>query len=506
MNKKTIEILKGEKWWGGLIDVAEKMPFDQTTAFFADIRHDTSYNQCNPLLISDAGRYIWCEEYFSLNISGGVIQIESPGEIVFKDGFGDLKSAYLDLSKNYFPFNGEIPKELLFSKPQYCTWIALLYEQTEENILNYARSIIDAGYPAGELIIDAGWQYDYGEWNFSNGKIKNPKKMVEELKKMGFETILWIVPYISPDSATFRYAESKGYLQKNAEGESLIVHWWDGYSASVDLSNPAAAEWFNGTLKDLIGQYGFAGFKFDGGDARIYLDQAVGYIKLTANEQSELYAENALNFPVSEIRACCKCGGLPLAQRIADRRHNWGAESGLAGLIPKVIAQGISGYPYLCADMIGGGQFEDFLQKSSDSLDEELMLRYLECVALMPMMQFSYPIWTNFGESAKNIGKKFADLHVEYSQKIIALAKNASNTGEPILRGMDFDYGIKGVTDQFMIGKDLLVAPVVTKGQTERKVILPEGKWKYVPTGAVYEGGVITVSAPIDVLPFFEKI
>ena len=60
------------------------------------------------------------------------------------------------------------------------------------------------GYKPGNLIIDEGWQQDYGMWSFDTGKFPNAKAMVDELHNMGFKVMLWVVPYISPDCNAYR--------------------------------------------------------------------------------------------------------------------------------------------------------------------------------------------------------------------------------------------------------------------------------------------------------------
>jgi alpha-glucosidase (family GH31 glycosyl hydrolase) len=100
-------------------------------------------------------------------------------------------------------------------------------------------------------------------------------------------------------------------------------------------------------------------------------------------------------------------------------------------------------------------------------------------------------------------------LHKKFAPYIIEQVKSSAVSGEPIVRHMEYQYPHKGyerVLDQFMLGEDILVAPVITKGQTERQVILPEGKWKYLGN-AEYDGGkTVTVPSPISVLPYFEKV
>ena len=149
-----------------------------------------------------------------------------------------------------------MPPELFFSKPQYNTWIELIYNQNQEDILKYARSIIDNGFPTGILMIDDNWQKDYGNFNFRPDKFPNPKAMVDELHAMGFKVMLWVSPFVSPDSEEFRYLKTKGYLVKRkGSDQPAILDWWNGSSACYDLSNPEAYNHLRSTLKKMQQDY-----------------------------------------------------------------------------------------------------------------------------------------------------------------------------------------------------------------------------------------------------------
>lgn len=137
--------------------------------------------------------------------------------------------------------------------------------------------------------------------------------------------------------------------------------------------------------------------------------------------------------------------------------------------------------------MIGGGEYANFTA-NSDKLDDELFVRYAQCAALMPMMQFSAAPWRVLPPKAAELCVQAAKLHEQYTEDILALAKHAAQTGEPIVRYMEYCFphqGMETVQDQFMLGDSLLVAPVLTKGDRTRNVVLPTGRWKYVD-GTVY--------------------
>ena len=498
---------EGELWWCGIIDESHRMPLNRQSVYESDLRHHLGFNQCNPLLLSNQGRYVYGEDYFSISVRNGVILLDSPGELILKEGFQTLREAYLDASGKFFPFHPAPPAAGHFLRPQYCTWIALQYEQNQEGVLGYCRDLLEAGFPAGELIIDSGWQRDYGDWEFDPGRFPDPVRMCREIREMGFSVLLWIVPYISPDSGVFRRMEADGDLVLNPAGEAFLPHWWDGYSAVMDFSSPGASKRMLEHLRGLQRKYGLAGFKMDGGDARLYRDDNRCFGGGGANEQSRIYASFAEHFEMNEIRSCCKCAGRPIVQRIADRRHHWGAETGLGGLTGKAILQGLSGYPYLCPDMIGGGMFTDF--GADSQIDRELMIRYAQASALMPMMQFSYPVWQD--PELKDICLDMAKLHLRFGPYILALAERAAKTGEPILRSMDYRHTrMPWTADQFMLGENVVAAPVLEKGVRRRKVLLPPGEWCYLSGNKVISVKepfeVVEAEAPLEVLPYFERV
>src|SRR5690606_39405792 len=109
---------------------------------------------------------------------------------------------------------------------QYNTWIELLYDQSETRILDYAKALLRAGYPQGVLMIDDNWQEDYGVWDFSARRFQDPRGLVQELHRLGFRVMLWVCPFVSADSATFRELARRGLLLRDASAEGDPV-WND---------------------------------------------------------------------------------------------------------------------------------------------------------------------------------------------------------------------------------------------------------------------------------------
>jgi len=516
-NAKNLELVinSGEYWWAGISSHGYQTPYDATSVASFDLWGDNFGNQVQPLLLSSKGRYVWSEEPIKYDFNKGKITVTvKDGKIINGTAGTTLRSAYEYVSKTFFPSNGLIPDPLLFTHPQYNTWIELMYDQNEEDILKYAKDIISKGYPPGVLMIDDNWQENYGIWEFSPRRFKDPKGMIEKLHDMGFKVMLWVCPFVSADSEIFRALQKKRLLildqdktqevlWADSKNKAAIIRWWNGASACLDLSNPEAQEWFKERLDYLVKEYGVDGFKFDAGDARFYYEDVLSFNAKIPNDHTTFFAELGLHYPLNEYRAGWKMAGLPLAQRLRDKTHKW---SDLVKLIPDLMSQSVMGYAYTCPDMIGGGEYQSFLHGAV--IDEELVVRSAQVHALMPMMQFSVAPWRVLSKENNAICLKMAKLHEEFGGHILNLAKAASKSGEPIVKPMELAFpgnGYETIKDQFVLGSDIIVAPVVEKGVRTRKVILPNGEWQ-AEDGVKYKGGkTIEILVPLERLPYFRK-
>lgn len=478
------------------------MPYNGLVELEIDLNSHPDGNQVQPLLLSSKGDVIWCENSPKISFRKGIISIDSKGKIIHTKAGESLKEAYEFANKNYFPPSGKTPDLKLISAPQYNTWIELMYDQNQEDILNYAHALIENRYPPGVLMIDDNWQEDYGKWNFHQGRFNDPKKMIDSLHKMGFKVMLWVCPFISPDCDVYRALDAKDLLMKDENFQSAAIRWWNGISAALDLTNPESVDWLNLQLDSLVHEFGVDGFKFDAGDP-FYYNGLIAHEKILSDEHTELWGKIGLRYPLNEYRAMYKMGGQPLVERLRDKEHNW---SDLNTLIPNMLLQGVNGYVFGCPDMIGGGAFTSFLPGAK--IDQELIVRSAQVHALMPMMQFSVAPWRILDEKNHNAVKKALALRMQFTNYIVRLTQNAAITNQPVVRYLEYCYphqGFAQIIDEFMLGDSVLVAPVLEKNKYKRNVKLPVGNWVYFD-GKEYEGPAdIEVDAPLDVLPYFLK-
>lgn len=509
MSQKTLQLnlLPNEYWWGGAVHHGTKMPFTQESTYSIDLNNHQTGNQVMPLFLSNQGRFIWCEDGYKICFTNGVITVESTSPLVFEDGHGSLSETFCYVKDNHFPPSGKYPEKKLFTHPQYNTWIELMYDQEEDKILDYAQKVIDEGYEPGILMIDDNWQEDYGVWEFSGTRFKDPKGMMDKLKGMGFLVMLWVCPFISPDSLTFRQLRNEGLLIKNKNGEIAIRPWWNGFSACLDFTNPKAVKWFDDKLDYLMTQYGVDGFKFDAGDPESYNANDQTHRKATPIQHAELYNILGEKYALNEFRAGYNTAGLGLAQRLSDKDHSWD-DNGLNSLLPNGLTQGLLGFAFCCPDMIGGGQYLNFIDGSYHT-DEELVVRYAQSSALFPMMQFSVAPWRVLNSDHANLCIDAANIHHHYGDYILNLAMESAKTGEPLMRLMEYVYpdcGYASITSQFMLGDKLLVAPVTNQGDTTKEITFPRGTWRG-DDGTLVTGPVkLIVDAPLYRLPYYELV
>ena len=319
--KLTIDYLEEERFFGGTVNDGIFMPY--SAGFSRDLRVWHAGNQASSFLLSDRGRTIYSDKPFKYEFFSDHMEVE--GEDIFVERNGDtLKSAYTSMCKKFAPAGkNTIPPEIMFSSPQYNTWIEMEWDCTQDKVLEYADRILSHGYPAGVLMIDDCWCRAYGDWNFNAASFPDPKAMIDKLHRSGFKVMLWCCPFVSPDTAVFRELEKLGALVKKSDGTTAISHWWNGYSAVLDLTNPTATAWFEKQASALMDNFGIDGFKFDAADPEYYDDDFVFSDGSERSTQAKIWAEIGAKYSFNELRAGFNAGWLPVVNRLRDKNHSW---------------------------------------------------------------------------------------------------------------------------------------------------------------------------------------
>ena len=520
--KFKVKIKENEYFWGGPVGCGTDMPINKDSKYDRDFRA-WAHNQMMPLFVSTEGRYIWTNKSFKVWIENGELCFDGDGDFTLHNAGTSLRDAYLDAMERYFPFeasrkeNKTLPREF-FKTAQFNTWIEFNYHPTQKSVLEYAHAIIDNGFEPGILMIDEGWHTRYGQWKFDFHKFPNPKAMIDELHSLGFIVMLWVTPLVTADGVDFCKATGSLFNKesydsiflRNNEGKIALVEWWNGYSAILDLRKECDKKYLGDKLDFLMSEYGVDGFKFDGGSYEMYAPcSMINGTPAPDHDQIALnlaWNEFGAKYKFHEYKDTFLGGGKLTIQRLCDREHTW-ENGGISSLIPCAILQGLFGHPFICPDMIGGGSWTDDFQPNF-KIDEELFVRMAQSSSLFPMMQFSRAPWKCLSSDAYKLIIDAYKLHNDMSDEIISLVADAEKTGEPILRSLEYADPHKGyaaITDEFMLGNDILVCPIITKGTFKKEITFPCGVW-VDEGGNEYEGNsVLTLETPLNNLTWFRR-
>ena len=440
------------------------------------------------------------------------------------------------------------PPAVVFNRPTWTTWATSHADVIQADVLALGKAVIDNGYRPGVLEIDDRWQSRYGDLEFDSIKFPDPKGMIDQLHEEGFLVTVWVMPFLQEGSVACAEARRLGHLVEGGDPQSLVreisvggpgerlgsavkvlvdqydwppghwdggggggalqsgqLRWWGTQPVrAIDLTSDAAVKWFVARLKSLQERVGLDGFKFDAGEPCFLPRGAVTSRPLKyPGEYTQLWVNSVVSqFNISEVRSAMGTTGYRGLVRMGDRDTVWGVDNGLQSLIPALLTSSVLGYPFCLPDMIGGnaywGQFPD----------TELMIRWAQVSALMPAVQWSIPPWEVSDEAADAC--KIADSMREtiLLPRIDELIESAAASLTPICRPLwwldPLDQETFNVDDQFLIGDDVLVAPVVVKGARSRRVYLPAGMWsEYNGEKHILGSRWVEVDAPLMKLPVF---
>lgn len=394
----------------------------------------------------------------------------------------------------------------LFVSPIWTTWARYKTHITQAQVLHFADEITTHAYPHSVMEIDDRWQVAYGALDFDPAKFPDPRAMVDALHAHNFRVTLWVPPFFDIHSDAFQSAASQGYLLRDVTtGNPALTRWWQGTAGLLDVFNPTALDWWLAGLHRLQTLYGIDGFKFDGGESNFVPPEACGVGHIIATDYPDRYvAFVARHFQWTEVRTGWRAQRHGLLFREWDKWSRWGRDNGLHAVLTQALTLSILGYPFVLPDMIGGNAYRDEIP------DAELMIRWTQLTSLLPAMQFSLAPW-DYGDAATSICRRYAHLHTELRLALETAITEACTHGTPIVRPLFWhtpdDMVTYTIDDQFFLGAQLLVAPVLHPGQRQRRIYLPAGHWYDYWTGTEYQGPqwLENYPSPLETLPLFQR-
>lgn len=393
------------------------------------------------------------------------------------------------------------PPAHIFRKPLWTTWAHFKNTISQAKIEDYLTQLEAHGFSASIFGIDAKWQDEFGNTRFDTQKFPQLPQLIERIHQLDAEVTVWAIPFFMEQSQHFAPANAQDFTLKDKMGAPYIGTWWEGDAAFLDLTNAAALDWHLSNLEQLASETQLDGFKFDAGEAMFFVNEDLAPLDESVNLATHHYVERLSQaFPWSDVRCGWRNQVHPMLFRQWDKSTRWDYANGLSSCITQAITLNMLGYPFSFPDMIGGNQY-------GNALDEELLIRWTQAVAPMPIIQFSVPPW-EYSADCIQLCKKYADLHAELAPQHIAQAENRQPLVRPLWWLDSTDEIALTCADEYLIGEMILVAPIIEAGAIERDIYLPHGTWRsYWDASEIYKGGQILENypAPLETLPMFIK-
>ncbi len=393
----------------------------------------------------------------------------------------------------------------------------------QKEALGAVDSLKTRGYPLDGIVFDLYWygvETDMGRLAWDTTQWPDHRGMIRDLDSLGVNLVMITQPYVNKKGAidNYNYLSERGMLAKDSLGRTHDVTTWVGDAGMIDVSNPETREWLWQRLRPLTeeGVYGWWGDLGEPEVHPLYIRHANGqtasqYHNVYGNEWSRiLYEGLRRDFPDRRPLLMMR-GGTAGLQRYSvfpwttDVSRSWG---GLEPQVNLMLSSGLSGLAYMSSDLGG------FAVDPAHPIDPELYVRWVGMGAFTPFMRthaqlmpepYHYP-------GQEPIIKKFIRMRYEWLPYNYTLAYENAAFGYPLARPLNFrgdnpDRRYAALSDEYLWGDNVLVAPVMKKGATSRKVLFPAGEWiDWRDASRRYRGGTeATLSAPLSDLPLFVK-
>lgn len=389
------------------------------------------------------------------------------------------------------------------------------------------RGVIDTlkreGYPVDGVVLDLYWygkEEDMGRLSWDPIQWPTHKKMLADLKKKGVNTIIISQPYVLTNGrAIDNYNElsSKGMFCRDSVGNTHEVTIWVGSGGMFDVSNPDTRQWLRDRYK-LLTDEGVGGWWGDLGEPEVHPFSIYHHNGKTAREYHNLYGNEwsriiydlyKEEYPNTRLMTMMR-GGTAGLQRFSvypwstDVSRSWG---GLQPQVTIMLNSGLSGMGYMSHD-VGG-----FAIDPANPVDPELYVRWLQLGTFSPILRthsqqvaepYKYP-------EQRDIILSLVKTRYQWLPYNYTLAYENASQGLPMVRPLNFyskqDTRFDNIDDQYLWGRDVMVAPVMTQGATSRNITFPCGKWvDYNNPTTTYNGGeIINYNAPLEMLPLFVR-
>jgi alpha-D-xyloside xylohydrolase len=466
---------------------------------------------------------------FYLTNRGYGVLVNNPGHVSYEVGSEAVERVQFSVpgeSLEYYVIAGEQPKDVLerytaltgrpASVPawSYGLWLSTSFttDYDEATVTSFIDGMAERDLPLSVFHFDCFWmrEFNWSDFEWDPRVFPDPVGMLRRLHDKGLKVCVWINPYIGQRSALFAEAEAAGYLVKKPNGDAWQWDLWQAGMGLVDFTNPAATAWYQDKLRVLLDQ-GVDSFKTDFGE-RIPVE--VEYFDGSSPERMHNWYTQLYNRAVFDVLEQHRgAGEAVLFARSATAGGqtmpvHWGGDStssyeSMAETLRGGLSLALTGFGYWSHD-IGG--FEG-------TPDAGVFKRWTAFGLLSSHSRFhgssSYRVPWVFDDEAVDVTRLFTKLKLSLMPYLYAAGVEATERGTPIMRPMQLEFAGDPSVDyldrQYMLGADLLVAPVF-RADGEVTFYLPAGEWTDYFTGRiVMGGGWRTETHGFDSLPLYVR-
>ncbi|GAA3100851.1 hypothetical protein GCM10010530_26490 [Kribbella aluminosa] len=394
-------------------------------------------------------------------------------------------------------------------------WLSTSFttDYTEETIGSFVDGMAERDLPLSVFHFDCFWmrQFHWCDFLWDPVAFPDPAGMLRRLKDRGLRISAWINPYIAQRSVLFEEGRRLGYLLMRPDGSVWQWDMWQAGMAIVDFTNPDATAWFRSKLQALI-DIGVDCFKTDFGE-RIPTEDVAWYDGSDPERMHNYYAQlyNAAVFDLLEENRGAGEAVLFARSATAGGQQfpvHWGGDcestfEAMAESLRGGLSLAASGFGYWSHD-IGG--FEG-------TPDPAIFKRWVAFGLLSSHSRLhgssSYRVPWAFDDEAVDVLRKFTKLKLSLMPYLMTAAEEAHRDGVPMMRPMILEFPNDPATAyldrQYMLGPDLLVAPVMS-ADGEVSFYLPAGRWTSLLTGETLTGPTwVHQTHAFETLPLFAR-
>lgn len=355
------------------------------------------------------------------------------------------------------------------------------------------------------------WQWDRKLYPGLDG-------VIEKLRAEGIRFLGYINPYLAEGTSLYKEASRKKFLALNGKGGDYLVDFGEFFCGIVDFTNPDACEWYKRVIRDNLIDFGMSGWMADFGeylpvDAKLASGKSAELLHnrwpaLWAKVNSEAVEESGKTSEVTFFMRAGYTGSQKYAALLwaGDQNVDWSADDGLPSVVTAALSAGMSGCGLHHSDI--GGYTTLYGMKRS----KELFMRWADMAAFTPFMRThegNRPAdnwqFDSDGETLRHLAR-MTRVHRMLTPYLKAIVAENSETGVPVQRPLFMHYEddekAYSVQDEYLLGRDLLVAPVCRAGEKQWKAYLPKDNWIHLWTGRKFEGGY----AAVEALPGFPPV